>query len=110
VLVFVSWPFELANPYFRITSVIIYIVKPRNASDIIGNAVIWREVMEKEDLADDLLKGVEAIANYTGLTKRAVYGLAEKGRLPVFKLDGWKWCARKSTLRKHIDKLEASHV
>ena len=36
--------------------------------------------MEKEDLADDLLKGVEAIANYTGLTKRAVYGLAEKGR------------------------------
>ena len=63
--------------------------------------------MEKEDLADDLLKGVEAIANYTGLTKRAVYGLAEKGRLPVFKLDGWKWCARKSTLRKHIDNLEA---
>ena len=60
--------------------------------------------MEKDDLADDLLTGVEAIATYTGQTKRAVYGLAEKGRLPVFKLDGWKWCARKSTLTRDIDK------
>jgi excisionase family DNA binding protein len=64
--------------------------------------------MENGDLADDLPKGLDAIANYTGLTKRQVYGLADRGRLPLFKLDGWKWCARKSTLKRHIEQLEAS--
>lgn len=61
-----------------------------------------------DDLADDLLSGVEAIAAFTGLKKRKIYYLAESGRLPVFKLDDRVWCARKSTLRKHIDNLEAS--
>jgi hypothetical protein len=51
---------------------------------------------------------VEAIAAFTGLKKRKIYYLAESGRLPVFKLDDRVWCARKSTLRKHIDNLEAS--
>ena len=61
-----------------------------------------------DDLADDLLTGVEAIAAITGAKKRAVYHLAETGRLPLFKMDERKWCGRKSTLRRHIDSLEAS--
>jgi len=66
--------------------------------------------MANEDLADDLLTGVEAIAAFTGLTKREVYHLAPKGKLPVFKVGDRKWCARKSTLKTHIEKLEAGHV
>jgi excisionase family DNA binding protein len=66
--------------------------------------------MENEDLAADLLKGVDAIARFTGLTKRSVYHLAEKGRLPLFKMDGRFWCGRKSTLKAHIEKLEVAHV
>ena len=63
-----------------------------------------------KDLADDMLSGVGAIAAFTGLTKREVYHLAPKGKLPVFKVGDRKWCARKSTLRRHIEKLEASHA
>jgi excisionase family DNA binding protein len=66
--------------------------------------------MANEDLADDLLTGVEAIAAFTGLTKREVYHLAPKGKLPVFKVGDRKWCARKSTLKRHIERLEAGHV
>lgn len=66
--------------------------------------------MAKENLADDLLTGVGAIAAFTGLTKREVYHLAPKGKLPVFKVGDRKWCARKSTLKAHIEKLEASRV
>jgi excisionase family DNA binding protein len=66
--------------------------------------------MASEDLADDLLTGVEEIATFTGLTKREVYHLAPKGKLPVFKLGNRKWQARKSTLRAHIEKLEATNV
>ena len=62
------------------------------------------------ELADDLLTGVEQIAAFTGLTKREVYHLAPKGKLPVFKVGDRKWCARKSTLKAHIEKLEAGHV
>jgi excisionase family DNA binding protein len=62
--------------------------------------------MANDDLADDLLTGVEAIAAFTGLTKREVYHLAPKGKLPVFKVGDRKWCARKSTLRRHIASLE----
>jgi excisionase family DNA binding protein len=63
--------------------------------------------MATNDLADDLLTGVGEIAAFTGLTKREVYHLAPKGRLPVFKVGDRKWCARRSTLRAHIEKLEA---
>ena len=64
--------------------------------------------MGNEDLADDLLRGVKAIAAFTGLKNREVYYLAEKGKLPLFKMGARKWCGRKSTLRRHIDDLEAS--
>jgi excisionase family DNA binding protein len=66
--------------------------------------------MANENLADDLLSGVEEIAAFTGLTKREAYHLAPKGKLPVFKVGDRKWCARKSTLKAHIEKLEAARV
>lgn len=72
--------------------------------------MVRNQTVEKpmDDLANDLLRGVGAISAFTGLPKRAVYHLAETKRLPLFKMDGRIWCGRKSTLRKHIDNLEAS--
>ena len=64
--------------------------------------------MGNDDLAADLLRGVRAIAAFTGLKARSVYHLAEAGKLPLFKLDGKIWCGRKSTLRHHIENLEAA--
>jgi excisionase family DNA binding protein len=61
---------------------------------------------DMDDLADDLLRGVEAISAFTGLKKRTIYHLAERGRLPVFKMGARQWCARKSTLKRHIEILE----
>jgi hypothetical protein len=49
-------------------------------------------------LSEDMLEGVEKIAQYTGLAPRRVYYLCEQKLLPVFKL-GTKWCALKSELR-----------
>jgi hypothetical protein len=66
--------------------------------------------MENEDLARDLLDGVPAIAAFTGWTERRVYYLAERGLIPVFKVSEGRWSARKSTLRRHVEKLEAGHV
>lgn len=53
-----------------------------------------------ERLADDLLRGAEAIADYLFGDKslrRKVYHLAETSRLPVFRL-GSVLCARRSVL------------
>jgi hypothetical protein len=66
--------------------------------------------MAIEDLADDLLDGVEAISRFTGLPPRRVYYLAERKLLPLFKLGDRKWQGRKSTLRKHLEGLEAKHA
>jgi hypothetical protein len=63
--------------------------------------------MENHDLADDLLDGVPAIAAFTGWSQRQIYHLAEKGKLPLFKIGDRKWQARKSTLRQHIANLES---
>jgi len=52
--------------------------------------------------------GVKAISEYSGLTEREIYHLAPK--LPLFKMGGRIWCARKSTLKAHIEKLEAGNV
>jgi len=62
------------------------------------------------DLADDLLYGVEAIAKFTGLPVRRVYYLAENKLIPAFKVGDKKkamWCSRKSSLERHIERLEA---
>jgi hypothetical protein len=63
--------------------------------------------MADDDLATDLLDGIPAIARFLGLSTRRVYELAEKKRLPLFKLGNRKWQGRKSTLRRHIDGLDA---
>lgn len=57
----------------------------------------------------DLLYGVKAIAAFLGLTdKQAEHRIAE-GALPTFRLGGKKGgtiCARRTTLRDHLAKLE----
>jgi hypothetical protein len=63
--------------------------------------------MAEDSLADDLLDGMSEICRYLKMKERQGYDLAEKGRLPLFKLGDRKWQGRKSTLRRHIEQLEA---
>jgi hypothetical protein len=65
--------------------------------------------MQTEDLADDLLRGISGISQFIGEPVRRTYYLAETKKIPAFKL-GKIWMARKSTLRRYIEKLEAGHV
>lgn len=65
--------------------------------------------MKDEVLADDLLRGAPAIGRYGGWTLRQTYHLLENNLIPAFKV-GKIWNARKSTLRRHIDALEARAV
>lgn len=62
------------------------------------------------DLADDILEGADAIADFLfrvtsddqrGRNRRKVYHLAESSRLPIFRL-GSLLCARKSKLLDFI--------
>ena len=63
--------------------------------------------MPNQTLADDMLVGVEAIAAYIGEDPRKTFYLLQKKQLPAFKLPGSSvWRARKSTLQKHIERLE----
>lgn len=57
------------------------------------------------ELASDLVCGAEAIAEYLGWPKRRAFYACEKRLIPAFKV-GNKWCARKSTLKTHFEKLE----
>ncbi len=57
------------------------------------------------DLNDDLLKGVSAIAEFQGEKVRRVYYMLEKGLLPGFKR-GSIWYARKSTILADIERRE----
>ena len=61
---------------------------------------------QKENLSNDLMEGVPAIADFYGAKERRVYYLLERGQIPAFKV-GNRWCARKSTLLKHIAALES---
>ena len=56
-------------------------------------------------IADDLLDGIPAIAEFIGLEERQAYHLATTKRIPVFRL-GRKVCAMKSSLRAHFDALQ----
>ena len=58
------------------------------------------------ELKDDTLKGARAIAEFLGEDERRVFYMLERRQLPAFKWGG-RWNARKSTLIKHIEKLEA---
>jgi hypothetical protein len=60
------------------------------------------------ELASDLLRGADAIAEFlfgSREERRKVYHLAEKSRLPVFRL-GSVLCARKSVLLQWIGEQE----
>lgn len=63
--------------------------------------------MTDDDLTNDLLNGAEAIGAFLQQSPRQTYHLLETGKLPAFKLGDRKWQARKSTLRRHIEALEA---
>ena len=58
------------------------------------------------ELKDDMLKGAKAIANFLGETERHVFYMLEKGQLAGFKRGGL-WHARKTTLVKQVERLEA---
>lgn len=49
-------------------------------------------------LADDLIKGAKAAADYTGLTQRQIYHLVEIDALPVIRLRARVLFFRKSDL------------
>jgi len=63
--------------------------------------------MAEIDLANDMIDGMSAIAAFLGVPERRAYDWAEKGKIPAFKIGDRKWQARKSTLRQHIEALEA---
>lgn len=55
----------------------------------------------------ELLMGAHAIASFLGLTDRQLYRLVYAGEIPTFKLGG-SVAARRSTLTKWLDEMEAS--
>jgi hypothetical protein len=63
----------------------------------------------EDDLADDLLRGIHKIARFLGTTDRQAYYMAGRGLIPAFKR-GKIWEARRSTLVRHIEKLETTHA
>ena len=65
--------------------------------------------MAAPELSSDLIESATSIAEYLGMPTRRVFYLAERGKLPIFKI-GMRWCARKSTLLAHIKRLEAAGV
>jgi hypothetical protein len=54
-----------------------------------------------ESLAEDLLNGTSAIANFLGWKKRETDYAVQHGRIPVFRI-GVKIFARKSELRARL--------
>jgi hypothetical protein len=65
--------------------------------------------LSEEKLADEILKGCPAIADYIGESPRQTYHLLETGQLPGFKMpNGREWRARKSTLNRHYERLDSN--
>lgn len=59
------------------------------------------EISTQVTLARDMLYGANAIADYLGVPRRAIYHLVAKGNIPHFRM-GETVCARKSTLTAWI--------
>ena len=57
-------------------------------------------ISQHDSIGDDLLRGAQAIADYTGLKVRDVFDKLEKGYLPATK-EGNLWVASKTRLRAH---------
>jgi hypothetical protein len=53
----------------------------------------------------EVLHGARAIADFLGVSEKAVYHMAERKRIPTFKL-GKTLCARRSSILAAMDKLE----
>ena len=65
--------------------------------------------MTYTNLADDLLEGVDQIAEFLGKRPRQVEHLLRCGALPVvFRIGTMVWHARKSSLTRLIAELEAN--
>ena len=60
---------------------------------------------ETANIADDILEGAAAIADYIGKTERQAEHLLATRKIPAFKLGG-TWHLRKSTFRAFIAELE----
>lgn len=60
-----------------------------------------------DNIADDVLKGAEEIAEFIGEKQRAVYHAIKKGTIPIYRI-GESIRARKSTLREWIAKQEGA--
>lgn len=66
------------------------------------------KVQYEENLADDLLRGVPAIARFIGQPERITFYQAEKGHIPVGKVGG-NWVASKSRLREFFAAVTAGN-
>ena len=65
--------------------------------------------MTEDPSQADLLYGVAAIGAFLGMPKRTAAHRIQQGELPTFRLGGKKGgtiCARRTTLRAHLAKLE----
>lgn len=60
-----------------------------------------------DNLASDVLKGAEEIAEFIGEDRRAVYHAIKKGTIPTYRI-GASIRARKSTLRDWIARQEGA--
>jgi hypothetical protein len=60
--------------------------------------VIMRN-MAADDLASDIVWGVDGIGKVIGRNARQTFHLIDTGKLPVKKIGG-RWCASRSGLRK----------
>jgi len=81
-----------------------------DAFDIVSPPIM-ESLMSKEKpmLADDMLYGVEKIAEFLGMPARKVFYLAANAQMPVFKI-GEGWTARRSTLVGWIEALEQGTI
>jgi len=55
-----------------------------------------------EHLADDVLRGAQAIADYIGLDVRKCFYALERGHVPAIK-EGSQWVTTRSRLRAHYN-------
>lgn len=59
------------------------------------------EEVTSQNLAADICRGADQIAQFIGTSERRIYHLARIGALPVFR-EGAILCARKSELRRAL--------
>jgi hypothetical protein len=70
---------------------------------------IGKKSSEPEDLASDLLWGVDPISKVIGRSRRQTVHMLQNGRIPARKVGAF-WCASRTGLRRHFDALLAGEV